>query len=264
MRIDSYLVSLMLVLASTTVAALGPLAVRRRIAPARLLEIREVAGHHLSFIGTMYAVLLGLIVVDAMSRFQQAGVEAEAEANALANLVLLSEQMPPPQRTRVQELAIAYARRVIDEEWPELAHGRTLPEARLQALALLRAVRDWEPATPSQEAAYSAGLASAEELWNNRRRRSLACVRGIPTLFWIVVLVGGTVCIILTCFLVLEDLQLQIGLTALVTLIIGLNVLLLLFFGYPFSGDVKIAPDSFRVVLEVFDLIKQPTLTSSA
>jgi hypothetical protein len=246
--------SVVLVLGGTVVASLGPLVVRHRIDPKRLAEVREVAGHHISVIGTMYAVLLGLIVVDAMSRFQEAAESVEHEAEALAHLVYLADRMPAEKRSEIRRLALDYADAVIRKEWPEMGKGLHLPEARARAWALLRAVRDWEPTTESEKAIYPAGLDSAQQLWDKRRERILVCGTGVPNIFWVVVLIGGFVTIGLTYFLVLEDIRLQVGLTAMVALIVALNLVLLQFYGYPFSGDVMINPDSFRVALEVSDL----------
>jgi hypothetical protein len=46
-----------------------------------------------------------------------------------------------------------------------------------------------------------------------------------------------------------------------VALLIALNVFLILMFGYPFSGDLSVGPESFRVVLATLSLgtpIAQP------
>ena len=55
-----------------------------------LITAHDISGQYLSIVGTMYAVLLGLIVVDAMSRFQQAFLIVEEEANSLSELIYLA------------------------------------------------------------------------------------------------------------------------------------------------------------------------------
>ena len=87
----------------------------------------------------MYAVILGLIVVDAMGKFQEARQTTERESNALADIILLSNQLPPEQRTRVQTLALAYVDRVLEDEWPILDHGQFAPSARHAAIDLIDA-----------------------------------------------------------------------------------------------------------------------------
>jgi len=56
-----------------------------------LKETHEVGGVLFSAIGTLYAVLLGLIVVDAMSKFTVTRDIVQNEANNVANVYILSD-----------------------------------------------------------------------------------------------------------------------------------------------------------------------------
>ena len=46
--------------------------VKRYLGTDTIRKCHEVGGNYLAMVGTFYAVLLGLIVIDAMTRFQQA------------------------------------------------------------------------------------------------------------------------------------------------------------------------------------------------
>ena len=72
MKLDSYLSGFFLVGASTLVSVVGLLVVRRLLHTKNLISSHDVGGYLLSVVGTMYAVILGLIVVDAMAKFQEA------------------------------------------------------------------------------------------------------------------------------------------------------------------------------------------------
>ena len=48
-----------------------------------------VASYLLSVVGTLYAVTLGLIVVDSLGKFAEARMTTEGESNALADLILI-------------------------------------------------------------------------------------------------------------------------------------------------------------------------------
>ncbi len=249
MSIDTYAVGTVLIVASAVVAVLGLLAVRRTYNVRNLATIHEVSGQFLSIVGTLYAVLLGLIVVEAMGRFQQVETLVGDESNALAEVIYLAGGMPDAQKAEVYERASAYAQLVIDREWPLLAQGQPLLEARQAVLDLMRVVRDWEPATEREKAVYAEVLPTVSDLWNSRRQRIIASQHRIPALEWCVVILGGIITVGLTYLFVLDDLKLQITLTAMVALLIALNIFLLLMFGYPFSGDLSVSPDSFRIAL---------------
>ena len=71
-KIDSYLSGILLVAAANALAIGGLLISRRIFRKHDLISTHEVGGFLLSVVGTMYAVILGLIVVDAMTRLSRA------------------------------------------------------------------------------------------------------------------------------------------------------------------------------------------------
>jgi len=247
--LDSYAVGFLLIVASAVAAVLGLLMVRKTYDVQTLASAHGISGQYLSIVGTLYAVLLGLIVLDAVGRFDRAVDIIEEEANAISELIYLSGRMPAPSRAKVTELAVAYVHMVIDREWATLKHGQPLDEARELAFELMRVVRDWEPVSESEKATYATAVVVASDFWNARRHRILASQKGIPALEWCVVMVGGIVTVSLTYVFVFDDLRVQITLTAMVALLISLNIFLILMFGYPFSGDLRVSPRSFEVTL---------------
>ncbi len=131
-----------------------------------------------------------------------------------------------------------------------MAEGQHHYRRRRQAgLKLMNVVRDWEPNTESEKTVYAVAVPAASDFWNARRLRIIACQRGIPPLEWCAVILGGIVTVGLTYFLVLDDLRIQVALTAMVAVLIALNIFLILMFGYPFSGELHVSPEGFDVAL---------------
>lgn len=64
MDLDNYWVGAALIIGLAFLSVAGLLAVRRYIHLDNLRKCHEVGGYLLSVVGTMYAVLLGLVVVD--------------------------------------------------------------------------------------------------------------------------------------------------------------------------------------------------------
>jgi hypothetical protein len=246
MALGSYAAGTLLILASALVAILGLFLVRRTYNVRALVAAHEVSGQYLSLVGTMYAVLLGLIVVDAMGRFDQAVDIVEDEANSISELLYLSGRMPAATSAMIMQQAIDYINLVTEREWPLLREGRYLDEAHESAFRLMRATRDWEPVSESEKAVYATAIGVASEFLNARRHRIVASQRGIPTLEWCLVVIGAIVTISLTYVFVFDDVRVQITLTTMVTLLISLNIFLILSFGYPFSGDVIVSPKRLR------------------
>jgi hypothetical protein len=255
---DNYVVATVLVVLGTAAGVLGLLTVRRWLGAGMLAQSHDVAGSLLSVVGTLYAVLLGLVVVDSLEDFEEAREATIQEENALVNLVLLSRRLPEAKGEEIRRLASSYARLVVEREWAAMDEGRTDPEAHRAALALVRAVLDFEPVGEGEKAVYPAGIDAAMQLWNSRHARAVGCATGIPPLEWAVLILGGVVTVAFTYFFVVDNLRLQVVMTALVALSISLNVVLVMMFGYPYSGGVRIAPPkSFLVPTDLMQEASQ-------
>src|SRR6516164_4439051 len=100
---SAVLLSILVVLGSTVVAVAGMLFVRQRFALDELRSHHEVAGYLLSVVGTLYAVLLGLVVVDVHSKHQQARMMEETEASAIADLFHIVNAFPDKPRNTIQQ-----------------------------------------------------------------------------------------------------------------------------------------------------------------
>ena len=167
------------------------------------------------------------------------------EVPFVSDLIMLAKRLPPVKHAEIWGLAAAYARSVSLDEWPLMSQGDISSRAEGLALALTDAVTDFEPMTEGQKAIYPAAIEAASDLSKFRRLRTNTATRGIPTLEWFVLILGGTITIAFTYFCVLDRLRVQVVMTALVALIISLNIYLVSMFGYPYSGDLKITPSGF-------------------
>lgn len=255
---DTYAAGAVLITASALASISGLMVLRRFGYFRNLIVSHEASGQYLSVVGTLYAVLLGLIVIDAMDRFEHAVDLVGTECNALGEVIYLSGRMPGPLKEQVHRRTGEYARLVLEQEWPRMSHGEHLPEARRACLELMRALRDWEPSTESEKTIYAAALSAGSEFWDARRSRIMACQQNVPFLEWCAVLLGAFVTVGLTYFLVLDDVRIQVALTAMVAVLIGLNIFLILMFAYPFSGDVRVSPEGYNVILNLLKIEAGP------
>lgn len=253
MSLDTYGSGFLLVMGSSGIAVLGLLLTRRYINLDCLRASHDVGGYLLSVVGTLYAVLLGLVVVDSMQKFQNAREITEREANSLADVFLLSSRLPDKQRGEIRNLCIAYGRQVMDVEWNNMEDGKYCPEAQRLAIRLVNNLLQFEPETENQKVLYPQMVADATEVWQCRRARINMAVNGVPVPEWIALIGGGIVTMFFTFFFGLENLRLQIIMTSMVAMLISLNVYLVLLFGYPFSGDLCMGMDSFKINQLIFE-----------
>lgn len=253
MTIDSYVGGSVLIFFAVALSIIGLHIVRRFVPSEQFKDAHEVGGYLFAVVGMLYAVLLGLIVVDAIQKFQTARDTTEREANALADMFIMSGQLPAPKRQEVQRLCAAYTDEVSTNEWPAMAKGEYWPEARRMAVHLYQVVLDYQPTTETQKAIYTQMITSVGEFWNHRRHRINIATNGMPIVEWVTLIVGAIVTVAFSYFFGLENLKLQTIMTAMMALLISLNLFLVVLFGYPFSGDLCVHSYSFKVDKGIFD-----------
>ena len=99
---------------SVLAALLGFAAVERICAREKWEQHNDVAGFIYAVLGVIYAVLVAYVVIVVWQDFAAAHLTTEQEANQVADLYNLADQLPTPYGARVQEFARAYARSVIE------------------------------------------------------------------------------------------------------------------------------------------------------
>ena len=236
------------------VASLFLVAVARKLyTKKKLLESHDLTGNLLSVVGTLYAVLLGLVVVDALARFEQAVDVVQQESNSLADIFLLADRLPDPQRTSLRECCKTYARQVVDEEWPLMRRGLASDAARRTAFELSRALDGFEPAAESHKAVFPMILEQVRQLWDCRRERLGTARHGIPVVEWVVLVVGGGITSLFGGLFCARSVSLQRLLTVLTAMLFGLNLYLVALFGYPFAGEVTVSSSPFATDIAIFE-----------
>lgn len=247
-----YFYGVIFVLFSTFMAVLGMLLVRKRVGVSALSRFHEVAGYLLSVIGTLYAVLLGFIVVDAMGQQQELRVIVEKEASGVANIFLSSYGLQEDSRKNIQETCYRYTESVINEEWDAMEKGSYSPKAFEEAWQLWKEITELKTASEDERTIKEQILSEMCEMTENRRTRLVTAKTGMAPIMWVVLIVGGIFTVLFTYFFGVENLKAHIIMTVLVALTLSLNVFLVFIFAYPISGDVGVKPEAFKMDLLIF------------
>jgi hypothetical protein len=242
-----------IVVVSIAIALAVVAATRRCFRPEDLRDAHASTSTLLAIVGTLYAVLLGLIVVDAMARFDKACECVQMESNCLADVFLLADAMPEPYRGRIRDNCRVYARQVVELEWPKMERAQMSVEARMTAMALARSLDGFEPMTEAQKIVYPALVEQIRQLWDRRRDRAGDAEYGIPTVEWAALVVGAVVTVFLGSLFHVNSWQLQCVVTAMTALVIGLNLYLVCLFGYPYAGELSVASRPFKIDVAIFE-----------
>lgn len=236
-------------------AVCGLVIVRRLFNTAELVEHHSVTDPLLQVVGMMFAILLGFMCGDAMQRFAQARTIVQQEAAAVADVFRLADGFADEHKNKIRKLCVQYVDQTIEDEWPKMAQKKTSNavwktyDELWQTLTRLK-VRD-----DSEACVLQTILPSMVSLGDNRRMRVEALHNGLPPALWMVLGIAGLATVFFTFFFGSENPRLQMAMTALIALVIGLNIFMLLAYDDPFSGDVVIQPDAFIVDQRSFKMV---------
>jgi hypothetical protein len=192
------------------------------------------------------------MVIAVWEDYQEAQTATTEEANELSAIFWIAQGFPGPQAEHVQELAHEYASVVVKEEWPLMAHGKSSPKA-WQTLDDLRAsVEEIHPKDDAQLVLYDNEIQRLHDLGDARRARMLQVREGLPTILWVVLLVGGMVEIGFTYLFGLRSTTVHVLMVAALAMVIGLVLFTIGALEFPFKGDVRVSPEAFESLLDRF------------
>lgn len=239
-------------------AAIGAHALFRRIVPhERLIAHHDVAGFLVAVVGVLYAVVLGFVVVTSWSAFDSAQQNADLEAGAVGDAFGFAQMLPEPRRSDMRKMLAAYAIEVRDHEWDAMLRGRQDPNARALLVRAAEALGE-TGAKPSatfdealnRETTRQAVAASLRDITDNRRLRLIQADRLPAPTLWLALLLGGLIVIAFVFLFGVEDIVLQLVMTGLVAGCIGLLLGVVVEFGAPYSGLLRVSPDAWTYVIE--------------
>ncbi|HEY9773124.1 MAG TPA: DUF4239 domain-containing protein [Planktothrix sp.] len=255
--LGSYWFLILMIAAAVSFAIAGALTVRRLVSHDTLVNHHDVAGYMMSIIGTLYAVVLGLIVVNSLNTFQTARSTVEQEANSLSDIFHLAAGMPNQFCSALRNDCYKYADAVVNDEWSTMQNGKPSAKVHILASRMWQTVVDFKPQTDAEADLHQSLLAEVNELSDCRHARLEVAQPEFDAIIWGVLVFGGVVVIVFTYFFGVKNVGVQMVMTILVTLALALNLTLVGMFGYPYSGDVRVSAEPFAYDLQTFKALIQ-------
>ena len=244
------------ILVVSVIVALGGLhGVRRRVPHHVLSPHNDVAGFVYATIAVTYAVVLGFVVVTVWEQLRDAQDQADAEANAVADVARLATWFPPAEGEAIRRAALAYADSVVEDEWPAMGRQEApLPETEARLDDLWEAYRlAGDQTGAAAEAAYDQGLDKLDEVSNARRLRLLASRSGIPGVMWTVLLLGGVLTVAFAYVFGVEDARWHALIVAALAAALALLLFLVFVLNRPYQGVVRVESDGYELVERLWE-----------
>lgn len=146
------------------------------------------------FIGAGFAILLGFVVLLTFESYSNARSKSEDEATAVFEQYNVSELFQPQaRRHRIQGELVCYARSVVYQEWPAMKHGDRSPVTDGWIETLETEVPAAHIVSMGDDVAYQQWFEKTGERDDARRQRLLEANNVLPSLLWIMLIIGASV-----------------------------------------------------------------------
>lgn len=239
-----WLLAAVIIVPTVALSALGVAVVRGR---GWMLSVEDngAAGFAHAFIGVLYAVALGLMVVGVQGGYEEVESVVMQEANLAGDLYVDLGGLADPARSELKQLTRDYVDTVIDQEWPAVSRGDSSETTDLILDALVRNTIAHEPRSEHERLIYAEVLRNVNELLDRRRQRLHDGRGGIGAVTWIVVLIGGVLTIGVAWFYNTERPSTHYALVCAMAAMFSLMIFLIVAMDHPLWGKFSVGPDAF-------------------
>lgn len=211
-------------------------------------EYNSVVSDGFQAVGTMYAIVAGLLVFGVYTTFEEASSLAADEASSLVLMYRNAQHFPEPEKDRAQQAVVAYIHSVMDDDWPALADGAGSPKT---SAAVNRLFDAYGPMTPDARWAdqYSRSVDDLADVVKLRNRRIDHASDTLPPIYWFLLFAGGFVSLLYLALAYVEKKAMHALAVGLMAVMLGLVIFLLLELNHPFRGSVAVPKTSFENAL---------------
>ena len=205
-----------------------------------------------------YSILLAFVVFIVWQRFSAADQAATEEAAALIGVFRDTQVFPEPFRSEAQQALKDYAQIGVPAEWTTsgnaLIHPHTTPDLLNGAWDVYRQIEH----TRGLNGVYVDAVDRLRSLEYRRHLRHLASQSTLNGVFWGVLVVGAVITTSLwyTCYM--DNLGMQVVLTALAASLGGIIFFLIWALNTPFQGPVRISQGAFQHAVQQFHAMEIP------
>src|SRR3954463_4729328 len=230
-----------LVIVVVAAVAVGAMLLVRRHAPdgSYFVDGDRAAGVF-GVLATGFAILAGFVVVLAFESYDASRTGAQAEARIVAHQFETVQLLPVRVRARLSGDLVCYARSVVHHEWPKMISGTLSPAPNAWGLALFAGLRETQPRSASEQAAFSKYLDERSDREDARADRAHSAEGVIPTPLWMVLFLSAAILFVFMLFFADNGERVVVQATMMggVAVLVSSLLLLLGFLDNPYHGSV--------------------------
>ena len=249
LELDNFFIGIPVIVISVVGFVIGQIFFKRFFHKEKIESCHEVGGTILQVLGTLYAVILGLIVLDAMAKFEATEMIISNESQSLLVVFELAEQFKIGGKGKViQQLTEDYIDEVITNDWGYMKDGILNHRAHDILKNLLDEIKKIVPITENEKQLFPTLLQETISIGKYRYVSFSQAENGVPSPEWVMLLIGGVVTIVFTYFFRIENQKIQSLMIGMFALIIIMNLYMVLLFSEPYSGDFVASKKPLRTL----------------
>ena len=214
-------------------------------------KMQNVGGIYMSAVGTLYSVVLGMILVNASGDFSDARRCVEQESSALVKLYYSSIEMPERYRSEIVSSISKYVDYVLTYEWDRMSEKEINESTTSLLTKIWYSIKNIEPETENQKAIYPLLLQSYEDALDNRIIRITYSNYSITGIEWFCLISGGIVIIFFSLFFSIRNKIAHAAMTGMVAFMVSINLYAVYMLSEPFNGFMYIPKERFLYLVEL-------------
>ncbi|RZU43324.1 uncharacterized protein DUF4239 [Edaphobacter modestus] len=215
--------------------------------------LNDVTGWQLGVLGTTYGVILGFMLYTVWEGFRAAQIDADLEATSMLNVYRVAGGLPSPQKERIRELARRYESVVVKEEWPAMQHQQEDRPTTAVLGEMWQVLETAKPETAIVTNSIDHIQYAMSDLAERRNMREHQRSDQMPSLLWVLLVLGGGATIVSSCLLGNDKKWLHYCQVGALTFVVATALSAIADLARPYEGAVAVQPGSFVLALKAME-----------
>jgi hypothetical protein len=213
--------------------------------------LNDVNAWQMGVLGTTYGVILGFMLFTVWTDFRTAEIDVALETASLLNVHRIAAGLPSPQRDEMNALAMKYAEAVVNQEWPAM-QTQTVSHAGDVVLEQMWQVLIAAQAQNIRETSSVDHLTTAlTNLGERRRLRDEEHESRLPSILWVLLIVGAIATVISSCLLGNDKKWLHYCQVLALTFVVSLTLASIADLAKPYEGAVSVSATPLQRALVI-------------
>lgn len=208
-------------------------------------EHNDASGAVVTLAGTLFAIVLGFVIVTNYTRIETTNTVVHTEAAQLAQLWADTRNMPGLTEP-MTKLMSGYVHEVVDSDWPAMKAGQATVVTDRYLADMVTTMKAYEAKSPQDGVYYADAVGRINDIIESRRMRLTASDEKMPSILVGMLFIGALLMMLLSLTFGVRRFALHAILVCGTAAFIAFMVVLAIVLAYPFSGDIGISNEIYR------------------